>query len=547
MTSNFENLIYKKDDLFCLNDIAIKLIESTNVKEYMKKIIGKKSINGNYYVNKELMINLLNKSKNVKAHQYLEYLKTIDNKIINIIKDNTKIIIKNTDKHITTQEQLINKATNRQFIDFGSNEIIYNNIKILFFEFNNTIYFKAKDVCELLGYKNISQAIGYNVHEQQIFSFGGEGVYNGDPHSPQDVKAQQITKLKSTLELKNNIHIEPNTIFISEPGLYRLIMRSKMPKAEEFTDWVTEILVTIRKTGSYNIVKNGKIFDEHKLKELEDKSCIYIIKIKNSIFKYGESDNIRNRLNNHKNNFNFEQILDIFELPNKTISRETETKIKEFTKNAKINIIYNTSVEFFEANTTYTIDRILMEIKNIVDNQLEIYKTKQKNQSLATIENIELYKIRQYEIESNKQIELAKINKEIGLAKEKTRQLELELELEKIKNCKNNQTINIINNIKNHIKQPIKKTIKEVKTNIKTKVKKCETCPTLISDKSTNCTPCVNKLRSIKSIEKTNRPSYEQIKQDLKELGSIVQVGCKYKVSDNAVRKWLKRYEITNN
>ena len=539
MTLNFENLICKKDDLFCLNDIASKLIESTNVKEYMKKIIGKKSINGNYYVTKELMVDLLNKSKNIKAHQYF--------KTINIIKDNTKIIIKNTDKHITTQEQLIEKTNNRQFIDFGSNEIIYDSRKILFFEFNDTIYFKAKDVCELLCYNNISKTITDHVHERQTFSFGGEGVYNGDPHSPRDVKAQQITKLKSTLELKNNIYIEPNTIFISEPGLYRLIMRSKMPKAEEFTDWVTEILVTIRKTGSYNTVKNGKIFDEHKLKELEDKSCLYIIKIKNSIYKYGESDNIRNRLNNHKNNFNFEEIVDIFELPNKTISRETESKIKEFTKNAKINIIYNTSVEFFEGNSNYTIDRVLMEIKNIVDNQLEIYKTKQKNQNLATIENIELYKIRQYEIESNKQIELAKINKEIELAREKTRHLELELELEKIKNSKNNQTINIINNIKEQTNKPNKEADKELKINIRPKVKKCKNCPTMISNKSTNCTPCVNKLRSIKSIEETNRPSYEQIKQDLKDLGSIVQVGCKYKVSDNAVRKWLKRYEIINN
>ena len=159
----------------------------------MKKIIGKKSINGNYYVNKELMINLLNKSKNIKAHQYLEYFKAIDNKINIIIKDNTKIIIKNTDKHITTQEQLIEKINNRQFIDFGSNKIIYDNRKILFFEFNDTIYFKAKDVCELLGYKYIGQTITDHVHERQRFSFGGEGVSNGDPHSPNDVKAQQIT------------------------------------------------------------------------------------------------------------------------------------------------------------------------------------------------------------------------------------------------------------------------------------------------------------------------------------------------------------------
>ena len=34
MTPNFENLICKKDDLFCLNDIASKLIESTNEKDY---------------------------------------------------------------------------------------------------------------------------------------------------------------------------------------------------------------------------------------------------------------------------------------------------------------------------------------------------------------------------------------------------------------------------------------------------------------------------------------------------------------------------------
>lgn len=40
--TNFENLIYKKDNLFCLNDIANKLIGSSNVKEYMVKIKNKK-------------------------------------------------------------------------------------------------------------------------------------------------------------------------------------------------------------------------------------------------------------------------------------------------------------------------------------------------------------------------------------------------------------------------------------------------------------------------------------------------------------------------
>jgi prophage antirepressor-like protein len=40
---------------------------------------------------------------------------------------------------------------------------------------------------------------------------------------------------------------------IPESDLYRLIMRSKVPAAEKFQDWVTEeVLPLIRKTGSFN-------------------------------------------------------------------------------------------------------------------------------------------------------------------------------------------------------------------------------------------------------------------------------------------------------
>ena len=39
---------------------------------------------------------------------------------------------------------------------------------------------------------------------------------------------------------------------IHESDLYRLIMRSNMPDAERFQDWVTEeVLPQIRKTGGY--------------------------------------------------------------------------------------------------------------------------------------------------------------------------------------------------------------------------------------------------------------------------------------------------------
>ncbi|HBT68496.1 MAG TPA: hypothetical protein DEB63_09970 [Agrobacterium sp.] len=39
--------------------------------------------------------------------------------------------------------------------------------------------------------------------------------------------------------------------FVSESGLYKLIMRSDKPEARKFQDWVTRDVPAIRKTGGY--------------------------------------------------------------------------------------------------------------------------------------------------------------------------------------------------------------------------------------------------------------------------------------------------------
>ena len=59
-----ENIkIHRDGELYCLNEIAEKLINSKNVKEFVKKIEGKTLINSNYYITYDSMINLLSKSK----------------------------------------------------------------------------------------------------------------------------------------------------------------------------------------------------------------------------------------------------------------------------------------------------------------------------------------------------------------------------------------------------------------------------------------------------------------------------------------------------
>jgi hypothetical protein len=49
-------------------------------------------------------------------------------------------------------------------------------------------------------------------------------------------------------------------------------------------------------------------------------------------------------------------------------------------------------------------------------------------------------------------------------------------------------------------------------------------------------------FRAVERPCKVPRPSYEQLLADLRDL-SWVAVGAKYGVSDNAVRKWVRRYE----
>lgn len=92
-------------------------------------------------------------------------------------------------------------------------------------------YFPATEVAEKLGYKLGRKAI--NDHCKK------DGV----------LKWNVIDSLGRNQE-KN---------FINEGNLYRLIVKSKLPEAEKFEQWVfDEILPTIRKTGGY--VSNDEMF-----------------------------------------------------------------------------------------------------------------------------------------------------------------------------------------------------------------------------------------------------------------------------------------------
>ena len=88
-----------------------------------------------------------------------------------------------------------------------------------------SIWFVAKDVAECLGYGDTDQAIRKNCnHAKKLNPVSGTGLTS----SPRGIN------------------------IIPESDVYRLVMRSKLPAAEQFQAWVCEeVLPTIRKTGGY--------------------------------------------------------------------------------------------------------------------------------------------------------------------------------------------------------------------------------------------------------------------------------------------------------
>lgn len=119
----------------------------------------------------------------------------------------------------------------------------FGNIRVV--ENSGEPWFVGKDVAEVLGYTNPSKALADHVdaddklNNETLLSLGQRGGW-----------------------------------LINESGLYSLILSSKLPTAKKFKRWVTsEVLPTIRKTGSYKTPKQSSDREKAMLKNAQARSA----------------------------------------------------------------------------------------------------------------------------------------------------------------------------------------------------------------------------------------------------------------------------------
>ena len=110
---------------------------------------------------------------------------------------------------------------------------------------NLVVWFRRKDVAQILGYKKARNAIEKHVSK----------------------------KYKKEAPVKGPLGGEQKCIFIKEAGFYELVFKSRLPAARLFREWVFDkVLPSIRKYGYYKIIDSkikqrviidGKKFYKH--------------------------------------------------------------------------------------------------------------------------------------------------------------------------------------------------------------------------------------------------------------------------------------------
>jgi prophage antirepressor-like protein len=153
------------------------------------------------------------------------------------------------------------------FETLDENYILFDKIKInIIIDNSDKIWFSCKEILSSLEYKDIKDAMKVHIDKDNKI---------------------QLKNINHSINTKQH----PNTIFINESGLYKLIFKSKMKKAKIFTNWVTnDVLPSIRKYGYYKMKKTYEK-DKNDLLEkinyLEKQNKLMINDMKKEKYKNG--------------------------------------------------------------------------------------------------------------------------------------------------------------------------------------------------------------------------------------------------------------------
>lgn len=204
---------------------------------------------------------------------------------------------------------------------------------------DNNTWFNANETAKALGYAYPKDAINSNID-----------------------KTDKLKLENINIDIKINKH--PHSIYLSESGLYSLMLSSRLKKAKKFKLWITqEVLPSIRKYGFYKLkIKYEKEYEDmlQQINKLEkdnkhmktdlkkekfpDGGLVYVIDYSDEgddIYRIGSTDNMNKR----------KKIYDTHTLHKKPVIYKKETtcpkKLEDCVRSLLYDYRYKNRKDFF--------------------------------------------------------------------------------------------------------------------------------------------------------------------------------------------------------
>ena len=527
--------IKRNNNLYNLNDIVTNVVKSKNVPLYINKVKNKQKILSHFYIDEKEFISILNKGKSKTCKEALNLF------------NNTKDIDTPQDK-----------------LDLQKNLLSFNGYKFLYFSVNDDIWFKGKDIATILEYEDKKDAIDHHVLDEDKYTF-------------------EMLKINNVNLCSYKIH--PQTIFINKKGLESLVIGSRKPKSINFAKFLNINInqkYPVKECEILNYIID--FLNERSIKyELQKSIGSYLLdmylpeyNLNIEIDEYGHKDRCPEYEKNREDfiklsldckilRFNPDDKNDnIFKFIGRLSKFDGiyESECKEIYTNINDYVKYENKIEDYrEEIISEDTDDVQLDIQREITKQKEYsYKEKEisykeKEIELLTsiinkydgkyLEEIILrhYNIMNTQLTNTQPMDTQEMDPQPMDIQEMDIQ-EMDIQEMDTQPMDIQEPDSLIDSMSDEIKSNSsvieEKVFNKTKVNCEKKENKCLDCKTLVFRNSLRCLKCENIRRY--DMNKGNRPSQQQILNDLKSM-SYVKVGQKYGVSDNCIRKWLRKYE----
>ncbi len=228
----------------------------------------------------------------------------------------------------------------------------FDNINIKVYGDLMNPLFSANDVASLLNIKNIKANIN---------------PYSADEKQTLIITRDSITRDSITRDGASNTNSDLQEDVLTLFGIAKLVFSSKHNKPEA-RDWV---LSMIRKYS-----KPTELVDQPTTNwatDYKDAPCIYLLYLEGTTYKYGRTDDINGRLNQHKQHFKKYNItpvtINVWKCDGNKMMKNAEADIKRFVKTHNIaTIAYDNMTELFTLKADMSIDDVKSRITKFISN-----------------------------------------------------------------------------------------------------------------------------------------------------------------------------------